>query len=617
MRLNLHATVLGFVILCLGSAVTVRLPAAEALRLHPDNPHYFLWRGRPTILITSGEHYGAVLNRDFEFTKYLQTLAQDGLNLTRTMTGGSYVEPQGAFNIVSNTLAPVSGRYIAPWARSDRPGYAGGGNKFDLSRWDEAFFQRFRDFVAEAARRGIVVEVNLFCPMYEDAQWTLSPFNVENNINGMGNVARTNVFTLDRSGGLLEVQDRMVRRFVQELKDFDNVYYEICNEPYFGGVTLEWQRHIADVIVDAQKDHPQRKLISQNIANNQARIENPHPAVSIFNFHYASPPDTVGMNHHLNKVIGDNETGFRGTNDAPYRMEAWDFIIAGGALYNNLDYSFAVGHEAGTFVYPSSQPGGGNPGFRRQMRVLAEFINGYDFIRMKPDNRVIQGGVSATHTARALVEAGKAYAIYFRPILTTQFSVRWTGEIQPKESGDHTFHAASNDGARLWVNNRLIVDNWVEQGEKEASGGIQLEASKRYSIKLEYFYNGGQAAMKLRWSAPGRNPEVIPGDVLWNGDVPGLKGEYYQSHDFQRPRQTRIDPQVNFSWGTDSPFPITRGEGTTAPALSLPPGRYLAEWVDPLTGRVTQREEFSHAGGTRSVTAPSFTEDIALRILAR
>ena len=103
-------------------------------------------------------------------------------------------------------------------------------------------------------------------------------------------------------------------------------------------------------------------MISQNIANGKAKVQNPHPAVSIFNFHYASPPDTVALNYGLNKVIGDNETGFRGTNDLPYRIEAWNFILAGGGLFNHLDYSFTAGHEDGTFVYPAKQPGGGNPG---------------------------------------------------------------------------------------------------------------------------------------------------------------------------------------------------------------------------------------------------------------
>jgi hypothetical protein len=63
--------------------------AAEPISLHPGNPHYFRFRGKPAVLITSGEHYGAVLNRAFDFGKYLDTLAADNLNLTRVFAGGS------------------------------------------------------------------------------------------------------------------------------------------------------------------------------------------------------------------------------------------------------------------------------------------------------------------------------------------------------------------------------------------------------------------------------------------------------------------------------------------------------------------------------------------------
>jgi hypothetical protein len=396
------------------SAPVLAQPAAEPIRLHPDNPHYFLWRGRPTVLITSGEHYGAVLNLDFNYGKYLETLAKDKLNLTRMFTGGAYVEPASAFGIAQNTLAPKAGKYLAPWARSDQPGGPVGGNKFDLAKWDGAYFYRFQDFVSQAAARGVVVEVNLFCPFYDDSQWKLSPFNAPNNINNIGNVARTNVYTLDKHGGLLAWQERLVRKFVAELRACDNVYYEICNEPYFGGVTLAWQRHIADVITEAQKDHPHPKLISQNIANGRKEVTDPHPAVSIFNFHYATPPDTVGLNYRLNKVIGDNETGFKGTNDAPYRIEAWEFILAGGGLFNHLDYSFVAGREDGTFVYPAKQPGGGNPVFRQQMRVLRDFIAGFDFVRMKPETSAIKGGLPKGVAPLVLVEPGKAYAVYLR-----------------------------------------------------------------------------------------------------------------------------------------------------------------------------------------------------------
>ena len=387
--------------------------ASEGLALHADNPHYLLFRGKPTIIITSGEHYGAVLNLDFDYVKYLDTLARDGLNGTRTWAG-AYCEPTTAFNIASNTLAPREGRFICPWARSDQPGYANGGNKFDLNRWDTAYFRRLKDFVSRAGKRGVIVELNLFCPFYEETMWRLSPMNALNNINSVGMVARTNVYTLDRNGGLLAVQEAMVRKLVTELKGFGNLYYEICNEPYFGGVTLEWQRDIANVISETETTLGARHLISQNIANGKARVETPHPAVSIFNFHYASPPDTIALNFDLDRVIGDNETGFRGINNAPYRMEAWDFIVAGGGLFNNLDYSFTAGHEDGTFVYPASQPGGGNPIFRRQVRFLKECVSRFDFVHMRPDDAVVHADLPNGAMARALVKPERDYLIYLR-----------------------------------------------------------------------------------------------------------------------------------------------------------------------------------------------------------
>jgi hypothetical protein len=444
------------------------LPAADArapLALHPDNPHYFLWRGKPTVLVTSGEHYGAALNMDFDYVKYLKTLESDGLNLTRTFSG-AYVEPPGAFHIAENTLAPAKSRFLAPWARSDIPGYANGGNKFDLTRFNDAYLRRLKDFVAEAGRRGVVVEVNLFCPFYEDAMWKLSPFHADNNVNGLGKVARTDVYTLDKNGGLLAVQEAMVRKIVGELKDADNVYYEICNEPYFGGVTLAWQHHIADVITAAEKDFPAKHLISRNVANGSAKVEKPHPGVSILNFHYAAPPDTVALNYGLKKVIGDNETGFRGTKDAAYRMEGWDFLLAGGGLYNNLDYSFTAGHEDGTFRFPATQPGAGGKQLRRQLHVLKDFIYGFDFVKMKPDAATLRGEAPAGLTVLGLSQPGRAYAFYLRPAIPKKgqqvpkraeevalrlalpagsYKAEWIGPATGKLMKDATFTAESGE----------------------------------------------------------------------------------------------------------------------------------------------------------------------------
>ena len=593
------------------------LTAAEPIALHPENPHYFLWRGQPTVLLTSGEHYGAVLNLDFDRSKYLRTLAGDGLNYTRIFSG-AYVEPDDAFNIARNTLAPLPGRFIAPWLRSSQPGYAGGGNRFDLDRWDPAYFERLKGFLSEASRNGVVVELSLFCPMYEEMQWRLSPMNAANNIQNVGKVDLTDVYTLDAHGGLLEIQERLVRKLVTELNGFDNLFFEICNEPYFGGVTIPWQHHIADVITDAERSLPHRHLIAQNIANNSARVVDPHPSVSILNFHYATPPDTVALNYGLRRVIGDDETGFRGTNNAAYRTEAWDFLMAGGGLFNNLDYSFVAGMEDGTFVYPASQPGGGNPAFRREMAVLGAFIRGLDFIHMSPDVSVIRGGVPSGGTARALVAPGRSIAIYLRHDGSTgPWSARWTGFLEPPATGSYQFHTTSNDGVRLWVDGKQIVDNWTDHTAQEDTGTISLEAGRRVPIRLEYFYNGGQGVTRLAWTPPAGRKETIPANAFrlpttgW-----GLRGEYFRGTDLTQPWGQRDDGEIRFDWGLTPPLGDPSGSGSVALQVEVPPGNWTAEWINTRDGSVARKETLE-GGGVRALTAPAFQTDIALRILRR
>lgn len=444
------------------------------IALHPKNPHYFLFRGRPTVLIGSTEHYGAVLNLDFDHAPYLDELKSHGLNVTRTFSG-AYCEPPGAFNITGNTLAPAANRLICPWVRSNEPGYPNGGNKFDLTKFDPAYFERLRSFVAEAGRRGIVVEYVLFCPFYEEGMWALSPMNAKNNVNGVGNVKRDEVYT-QKDEKLQAAQEAMVRKAVAELKDFDNVYFEICNEPYFGGVTIPWQRRIADVIRDAEKDRPHPHLIAQNIANAThgdvaggkmpVKITDPYPAVSLFNFHYAYPPDAVTLNYALNKALGDDETGFRGREDVHYRTEAWDFLIAGGAEYDNLDYSFTADHEDGSFhPLPEKQPGGGGKTLRHQLSILKDFLNGLNFVEMRPANEVVRGGVPNGATARCLAQAGEAYAIYIRG-----------GPGQSGQGVTLTLQLPAGKYHVEWVNPRTGNTDRAEDVNHAGEGELQLKS---------------------------------------------------------------------------------------------------------------------------------------------
>jgi hypothetical protein len=107
---------------------------SQPIRLNKENPHYFSYKEKPTVLIASSEHYGAVINPDFDFETYLNTLKKIGLNHTRIWLG-DYVEKPGDFCLSQNTSAPLPGKFLTPWQRSDEPGFALGGNKFDLDKY--------------------------------------------------------------------------------------------------------------------------------------------------------------------------------------------------------------------------------------------------------------------------------------------------------------------------------------------------------------------------------------------------------------------------------------------------------------------------------------------------
>lgn len=392
---------------------------AQPIQLHPSNPHYFLFQGKPAILITSAEHYGAVVNQDFDYVAYLDALKAYGLNYTRIYPGFMF-EPMGKF-IKGNTLGPKPASLIVPWARSSTPGYLLGGNRFDLDRWDPRYFTRLRDFMAKAAERGIVVEICFFNAQYTDT-WPISPLYYENNIQGVGKCDLEDAQTI-RFPNLVRREADYVRKIVEEVNSFDNVILEICDEPYLTGTPIAlagaWIAHMVDAIKSAESRLPKKHLIAQQV---EGPVGGPcdfsaNPDVSVVVTQYvweASAEQMGGMKgldlmYGRNKPIELNETSYypvwyHGDKVGDSRVEAWEFVVGGGAGFNHLNGLYTV-----------QDPTGNTPDNARILRTLQslkDFLYSFEFLKMRPDKSFVGGGIPSDAYARGMSQPGQQYALY-------------------------------------------------------------------------------------------------------------------------------------------------------------------------------------------------------------
>ncbi|TND00220.1 MAG: PA14 domain-containing protein, partial [Gammaproteobacteria bacterium] len=106
------------------------------------------------------------------------------------------------------------------------------------------------------------------------------------------------------------------------------------------------------------------------------------------------------------------------------------------------------------------------------------------------------------------------------------YSIRWSGQIQPNYSEAYTFYTTTDDGVRLWINDVLLIDKWIDQAPKEWLGSISLVAGQKYNIKMEYYENAGGAVAKLEWASASQARGVVPPGNLspWNSQDIGPVG---------------------------------------------------------------------------------------------
>ncbi|MBI2497298.1 MAG: hypothetical protein HYV75_05045, partial [Opitutae bacterium] len=408
-----------FLSLALATAAWSAGSATDPIRLHPENPRRFLFRGQPTVLLTVGESYGSLINGRFDFHPYFNVLAADGLNHTRVFAGtfraaapaGTGLSPRGRHDAV------------LPWAWSDQPG-GFDGVKFDLDRWNPAYFERLQALLTAAGERGIVVELVLFCSYYNDRQWDADPLNAANNIQGEGTLRdRREILTL-RHPGIVARQRQLVDRLVRACRDFDNVYFEIANEGYWsnGGpaaVTAAdraaWHQEMIRAVLAAEAGLPpsRRHMIAINDTFDGLDLS----PVSVLNFHYLEDGKFMGAMQaldrvHLDKALMFDETEFTGSKrvrrytPADARAEAWEFMLGGGSGYSNLAHEFYQPPDEGDTSPAAVQ-------LRSAIGRLKLFLDGLDLVRLRRDTTVLAEPMPPGVFARASSDPGKFYAVYF------------------------------------------------------------------------------------------------------------------------------------------------------------------------------------------------------------
>ncbi|MGQ9491668.1 MAG: PA14 domain-containing protein [Anaerolineae bacterium] len=138
------------------------------------------------------------------------------------------------------------------------------------------------------------------------------------------------------------------------------------------------------------------------------------------------------------------------------------------------------------------------------------------------------------------------------------FSARWTRSLN-FPGGTYRFYLTVDDGARLWVDDILLIDEWRDGSERTASGELAL-ASAPHSLRVEYYERVGLAKVQLRWERL---------DVV---SYPDWKGEYWGNLNLMGvPLLTRNDRVLSFQWGN------------AAPAAGLPADGFSARWTRQVT----------------------------------
>jgi alpha-L-fucosidase len=130
-------------------------------------------------------------------------------------------------------------------------------------------------------------------------------------------------------------------------------------------------------------------------------------------------------------------------------------------------------------------------------------------------NTTFSGTPAVTRTDPSLNFAWRTKGSPDPSIPADNFSARWTGSVQAQFTGPHTFVVVSDETVKVWINGQVVIDDSTPHSAKVDSATVNLVAGKKYSIRIDYTENTGEAYLKLLWYNPNRRQRIIPTSQLY------------------------------------------------------------------------------------------------------
>jgi hypothetical protein len=503
------------------------------LRVSSVNPRYFTNDCGKAIYLTGSHTWNNFPDMDdnyppenapFDYAHYLDFLDQYNQNFIRLWAWeGPF--PDDAVSYPRRVWAGPQ-----PWLRTGPGNDYSGHPKFDLTQWNQAYFDRLRQRVSQAQARGKYVSILLFegWELRYAAGMYSHPFNGLNNINGIGvGSAMTDIHTLTIPA-ITAIQEEYVRRVIDSVNDLDNVLYEICNEPSATYATA-WQYHMIQYVKQYEatkpKQHPvgmsyQADGVNSDLFNSGADWVSP----GLEGNYLADPPANDGS-----KVV-INDTDHLGGSSVGDRSWVWKSFMRGlNTLFmDEYDLPWSIGNGP----IPNASE------IRQAMGNTLTFSRRMDLLHTTPSGALSSTGYALANASECLVysPSSSSFSVNLQSYVG-QLQVEWFSPVTQQTTlggivtggTTSTFQPPFSDDAVLYL--PALADSVPSSPE---FGGFALHVpAPNPAIPVSHISYDVPVATKVRievYDLSGRRVAVLldriapPGrwEVTWDGT--GING---------------------------------------------------------------------------------------------